>query len=129
MASAVAGAKAIPEPLTLYRQHTGQQIGVEKLTLRMQLRHALDRMDRGYFAALAGDFDVLADRLEALRPRLRDPGVVGVVREKAALCRRQAGMRDRGRVGRALLAGGELARGRYHRLSHGWKAFAVDLLL
>ena len=129
VATAVAPARAIPEPLVLYRQHGNQQIGLPRLTLMRQLRVALFQMDRAYFQRLADCFEAVHDRLHEQRYRLVDSEAVELAAEKARLARTQQVMRESCRLRRVILAVLQLVTGRYHRFDRGFRSFAVDLLL
>ena len=130
VATAVAPARAIPEPLVLYRQHGTQQIGLPRLTLMRQLSFALHRLDRAeYFQRLADCFEAVHQRLREQRHRLFDSETVELAAEKARLARTQQVMRESGRGRRVVLAFRELLTGRYHRFDRGFRSFAVDLLL
>jgi glycosyltransferase involved in cell wall biosynthesis len=128
LASAVADVRLIPEPLIGYRRHETQQIGLSRRTLVRQLRAAFGGRDQTYFASVAARYDQLAERLGLHRHMLRDPAVIELVREKAAMARTQAAMRGANRLDRAADAVGELLAGRYHRFDHGVRAFLADLL-
>ena len=130
VATAVAPARAIPEPLVLYRQHGNQEIGLPRLTLMRQLSFALHRLDRAeYFQRLADCFEAVHERLREQRHRLLDSETVELAAEKARLARTQQVMRESGRGRRVVLAFRELVTGRYHRFDRGFRSFAVDLLL
>jgi glycosyltransferase involved in cell wall biosynthesis len=130
VATAVAPARAIPEPLVLYRQHGNQEIGLPRLTLMRQLSFALHRLDRAeYFQRLADCFEAVHERLREQRHRLLDSETVELAAEKARLARTQQVMRGSGRGRRVVLAFRELVTGRYHRFDRGFRSFAVDLLL
>lgn len=124
LAAAVSGVRLIRDPLTRYRVHSGQQIGSAPLTVRRQIA-AARRMDAAYFAKTAACFELAADRLE----RAADPGVVELIRRKAAFARVQQRMREGSRVGRLAPAVGRLMAGDYARFGRGWKGFAADVLL
>lgn len=128
MAAAVADVRLIPDPLTRYRSHPGQQIGSEPLTLRRQIR-AARRMDAAYFGKVAECFTAAADRLDGFRDRLLEPESVSLLRDKAAFARVQQRMREEWRVGRVWPAVRELVCGGYARFGRGWKGFAADLFL
>ena len=129
LASAIAEARIIPEPLLLYRQHVGQQIGIPRRTLAWQIRTAYQQRDRAHFERLAECFETLTERLRQHADQLRDRTLPERTAAKAAMARSQATMRDVGRfrrIGRAL---GHLAAGNYRRYNRGLKAFAVDAFL
>lgn len=129
LAAATSDVRAIGEPLIEYRRHANQQIGVADLTWRRQLRTAWSLLDEAYFVRLAEGFETLTERLERFRDRLRDPAIPTWTAEKARQARTQERMRRTNRLVRFGLALRELCTGRYGRLHHGWKSFAVDVLL
>lgn len=128
IAGAVSAVRLIPDPLTRYRTHPGQQIGSAALTLADQVR-AARRMDPAYFARTAECFGAAADRLEQFRDRLRDPDLVRRTRAKAAFARTQQRMREGTRLGRVWPVARELAAGHYARYGRGLKGAAADLFL
>jgi glycosyltransferase involved in cell wall biosynthesis len=128
LAAAVAPAHAIAEPLVVYRQHLGQQIGIRPDTLYAQMNLARSRLTRGYFERQVAEFEALAERLEANADRLLDKTLPSRVREKVRLAQTQARMRAIGRLPRLGLAIRELATGRYHRYARGLRSFGVDAL-
>ncbi len=125
---ALAPVRLIDEPLTQYRVHAGQQIGCEPRTTGREIGRAR-RFDAADFAHVAARFEVAADRLAALGPRVRDPDLLALTRAKVALARSQQRMREGGRLGRVGPAVRHLLAGRYHRLARGWKSCAADLFL
>ncbi|MBM3983308.1 MAG: glycosyltransferase [Planctomycetes bacterium] len=125
---ALAAVRLIDDPLTLYRVHPDQQIGSEPRTVRREVG-AARRFDAAYFARVADRFEAAAERLAALGPRVRDPRLLALTRDKVALARSQAAMRAGLRLWRAWPAAKHLLGGRYHRLARGWKSFAADLFL
>jgi glycosyltransferase involved in cell wall biosynthesis len=128
LAAAVSAVRLLRDPLTRYRTHPGQQIGSSRLSLARQFRTAR-RMDAAYFANTAACFTAAAERLEQFRDRVKDPGVIDLLRAKAAFARTQQRMREGPQLGRVLPALRLLLTGDYARLGRGWKAFAADLLL
>jgi hypothetical protein len=128
LAAAVGDVRLIPEPLTRYRTHAGQQIGSSRLSLARQFRTAR-KMDAAYFATQVACFTAAAERLAQFRDRVKDPEVIDLLRAKAAFARTQQRMREGSRLGRVLPALRLLVAGDYTRLGRGWKAFAADLLL
>ncbi|MGL6096236.1 MAG: glycosyltransferase, partial [Fimbriiglobus sp.] len=129
VAAAVSDVRTIPEPLVVYRRHPGQQIGLADRTLSRQIATATTARDAEHFEKLASDFDVLGDRLEAIRDRVRDPGLLAKVRAKSAFARERAALRVLPWFRRVPVAWGGLLAGDYHRFARGWKAFAADVLL
>jgi hypothetical protein len=128
LAAATTAVRPLPDPLVLYRQHAGQQIGAPPLTLWRQVQTAR-RVDAAYFAKFARCYEALAERLEAIRGRLRDPGLVGAARARAALDRVRQRMREGPRLARVRPAAREWLNGNYARFAQGYKAFAADVLL
>jgi glycosyltransferase involved in cell wall biosynthesis len=126
--SAVAPYRATAERLISYRQHSTQQIGARRFSLRdvaaQALRGTLKRLD---LDALAHGLDSSAGRLEtapafaAARERIAD------LRAKAAHFRARSRSRG-GLAGRVPGIARELCAGRYHRYSLGWLTVARDLI-
>lgn len=127
LAAASADVRVIPEPLIVYRRHAGQQVGISRRTIRRQLRAAFTRIDRDYFENAAIRFEQLAERLSHFPPR--GSAIAERVRERAAFAADQAQMRGMNRFRRAAVAARHLAAGRYHRFGHGFRSFAVDLIM
>lgn len=128
LASITGRLKFIPEPLTRYRQHTAQQIGVQPLSLSRQVTFARLR-NAAYFGQLGECFESLAAHLTGIRQELHDERVIAACQARAAHARVQQKMRLGSRLGRFFPAVGELMKGNYHRYGLGFKAFAADLLL
>ncbi|MBY0528278.1 MAG: glycosyltransferase family 2 protein [Gemmataceae bacterium] len=128
IASAVADAVAIPEPLIWYHRHEAQQIGLKALTLPYQLS-AARKMDHAYFAKRVRCFESLTEHLSGIREHLRDAALLQTLHTKVAHSRVQAHMRQCTRWRRALLALRELAGGKYQSFGRGFKSFFVDAFL
>ena len=125
--AAVAPCRAISEPLVEYRQHAGQQIGVQKKSLyRRFMRAKLE--GRENLETLAGDFEAAHQRLSAFRSRLRDDRALWLQEEKVEHLRTRAGIRASAARRLPMLAGELLSR-HYARYSENWKAVVQDLLL
>ncbi len=123
LASAVAPAAAIPEPLIGYRQHVEQAQGVPPRTLVRQLKLAWT-LPRDQFTKEAAAYGAAAERLAASDGPAR---AVAQLRAKSAHYAMRSAMRmgERSRV----MSFGELASLRYRRYALGWKSFAQDLFL
>lgn len=128
IAGALSSVRLIPDPLTHYRIHGGQQIGSEPRTLGREIASAR-RFDAAYFARVAECFTVAADRLGPRANLVRDPVLLSLTRTRAEFARVQQRMRAGGRLGRVAPAVRALVAGRYHRFARGWKSFAADLFL
>jgi glycosyltransferase involved in cell wall biosynthesis len=126
--AAVTGVRFLPEPLTRYRVHPQQQIGIEPRGVGRQVRSARRRAAAD-LAKAAVCFDAALHRLNQFPGRLRDPELLGHVRNKAAFMRVRQRMHEGGRFGRVVPAVRELLAGNYARYGRGWKGFAADVLL
>lgn len=126
IAAAAGRVKVLREPTIDYRQHTGNQIGVQDPTLRYKIRRVLEaRGDRN--SVLAARFAVLADRLEALGPTVA-PGYAAAARAKADFESARAALPAR----RLLRLGGVFAlarRGLYGRFASRGRADIIRDLL
>jgi glycosyltransferase involved in cell wall biosynthesis len=129
IAAATGRVVLIPEPLILYRQHPGQQVGIPRLSFLRQVGKALQKFDPEYFRAQAELFEVLHQRLQEHAARLCDPELLDWIAGKIRHARTQMQMRHRHRLSRIFLATGEWWRGHYSKFSHGWKSYAADVLL
>lgn len=123
--SATASCALVQEPLVLYRQHAGQQLGRPKRGLMDQYRVAKNTKLEAH--------DLEIRRYEALRARLEEIGGMADRRRELLLRKirhlsHRAGLRRPGawRLPRILR---EAAAGNYGRFSAGWKSIAQDLLL
>ena len=125
--AAVAPCRSIPEPLVEYRQHAGQQIGVQRKSLYCRFLRAM-REERQNLETLAGNFEAAHRRLSEFRSRLRDDRVLRLLEEKVEHLRTRAGIRASA-AGRLPIVVNELFRGHYARYSETWKAVVKDLLL
>jgi glycosyltransferase involved in cell wall biosynthesis len=127
---AVAPISLIQAPTVKYRQHSGQQIGAERLTFRQMVELAREigpdrfRLDRDRF-------ELASERLHALTGRYVDPRVLALVNRKVAHQERRLAISEcPSRARRALWAVDELLRGGYARFSPSAPHhFAKDLLL
>jgi len=126
--SAVAPYRATPQRLIFYRQHSTQQIGARRFSLRgvagQALRGTLKRLD---LDALARDLDATAGRLETAPAFAEAQQRIADLRAKAAHFRIRSRSRA-GLAGRVPLIARELCTGRYHRYSLGWLTVARDLI-
>jgi glycosyltransferase involved in cell wall biosynthesis len=125
--AAVAPCKSIPEPLIEYRQHTGQQIGVEKKSLSQRFLRA-KREGRENLEILAGNFEAAHQRLSEFRSRLRDDRVLWLLEQKIEHLRTRARIRDSA-ASRLPPLVNELLHGNYARYSENWWAVVQDLML
>jgi glycosyltransferase involved in cell wall biosynthesis len=111
----------LPEPLLLYRQHPGQQIGGRKMSLPEQWRIART-MDLHYFQRELEKFRAAWERLSEAPEEIRWT-LEGKVLHQAARVAMRNGM------WRLPLVLRELRKRNYARYSIGWKAVAQDLFL
>ncbi len=125
--TALARARAVPEPLVLYRQHAGQQIGARPESLLDKYRRR-KRADTHFYEKIAEDYGAALTRLEACADRLPDRSVLASLQHKIEHWRIRAGMRA-GRRWRLPIIARELLRGGYRRYGSGWKSATEDLLL
>ena len=133
LASAVAPAVAIAEPLIGYRQHVDQAQGVPRRTLRRQVKLAWT-MPRDQFANEHAAFEAAMHRF-TMWHMIAGPSdhialdghafesLVGKIDHMATRSAMRMGQWSRFATVRELLAG------RYGRYSLGWKSFAQDLFL
>lgn len=124
LVAAVAGVRAIPEPLVRYRQHANNQIGARPLTL-------LERLER----ARAQRTDGLAQRrvlLHQVRTRLEERGALDAgtrarLDEAILHLDTRAGL-PHARTARLPGIAAELLGRRYHRASEGLRSALRDLV-
>lgn len=126
IAAATAGTRGLSEPLLLYRQHGGNQIGAERKGPLERLRAARRRGQ--------DDFGARAAELRAVRRRLASHSAVSRDRLLAldeAIRHLDARVRvgELGRLARLPLILRELARGCYAAAGEGWKSAARDLMI
>ena len=115
--------RAIEDPLISYRQHSTQQIGVQKRTLWEQFQYSRT-LDGSFFHRESQKSGQAAARVADIAGG--DHQAVG------ALLGRQSHMRARGLARNKHVAGipdviREFITGRYGHYAHGWKAFLTDL--
>ncbi len=125
--AAVAPALAINQTLIEYRQHANQSIGAERRSLYQQYVNAR-KMDRNVFNEQADQFEAALARLQEQTDFDVPPGVIHLMQEKIAHCRRRSAIRL-GSSGRVVPSLVELITQRYRRFSLGWKSFGQDLFL
>lgn len=136
VASAVSGVVLLSEPLIMYRQHNGQQLGVSSASGldSSGQRFAFDNSPEGRAGYYAGELR----KLDRLAGRLRQAAAGGVSRDKVkasmgVLDELAAHYRVRGqaratRVERVPAVLRELLTLRYHRYSKGLSSAALDLI-
>lgn len=132
VAAAVGKLGFVDAPLIEYRQHAGNQIGAAKRrSRRARFLHAVTRSGRGEAGVFSSQLERYATgskRLREMSPRLIDPGVLADVAAKTAHVGRR-GTLPMARLRRVPVVVAELAGGRYHRYSGGWRSAGKDLLL
>lgn len=126
IAAALSGADLLEEPLTEYRRHGSNQIGVADPTLRGKVARVLQaRGDRNQ--GLARRADVLVERLQSLGERI-PPATLALARRKRDFEAARAAM-PAARVRRAPSVLGLVVRGDYPRFaSRGSADIIRDLL-
>lgn len=123
--AAVAPVALVEEPLLLYRQHAGQQLGERKRGLLQQYRVARS-MTRESYQAVVERFTEARDRLRGVPELATDR--MRLLSEKIVHFQQRVHMRDP-RIWRLPLIAREWWQGRYRRYSLGWKSLAQDLFL
>ena len=114
-------------PLVRYRQHGQQQVGTAPAGWQAQLARAR-RTEAAAYLALAQQYRCAYQRLAATPAVRGRRAVLAAVRAKVQHARARARIREAPWRGAPLLLR-ELAGGRYHRYSRGWRSAARDLLL
>jgi len=125
--AALARARAVAEPLVLYRQHAGQQIGARPEGLLDKYRRR-KRADPLLYQRTAENYAAAWTRLQTYADRLPDPSVLTSLQHKIDHWRTRARMRAERRW-RLPVVAWELLRGGYRHGSAGWKSAIEDLLL
>jgi len=123
--SAIGTGRAIPQPLTRYRQHPNQSIGAARRSLYQQYLNAR-KMDRDVFDQQAVAYQAALDRLTGQTDA--PAGALEKLQSKIAHCQTRSAIRHR-KINRIPAALGELLTMRYRRFSLGWKSFSQDLFL
>jgi hypothetical protein len=128
LTAAAAGRNGIPveEPLVLYRQHAGQAIGGRKIRLPEQLRQSIGTGADVYAREIANFHQALV----RLSEHAFSPSAASVLIEAKIghLLARQS-LYDAPIRKRLSNVFREMADGRYHRFSNGWKSAIKDLSL
>jgi hypothetical protein len=124
LVAAVAGVRAIPEPLVRYRQHASNQIGARPLSLAQRLERARAQRTDGLEKRRA--------LLAQVRSRLEERGALGVATdarldEAIRHLDARAGLPG-ARAGRLPTIARELLGRRYHRASEGLRSALRDLV-
>lgn len=125
IATSIGTGELIDTELVDYRQHGGNQIGVEKLGLRGKFGRIVEPRN-GRNVYLANRTALLVDRLESLGALAR-PDALARSQEKLAHLRVRAALSPR-RIARLVPVLREAATGRYARYSRGWGDVLRDLL-
>jgi glycosyltransferase involved in cell wall biosynthesis len=114
---ALAPIGCVEQSTVKYRQHSAQQIGGKKLTLR-ELYEKAREVGPPHFRLAYERFVLAQERLRSFAPRVRDPRFLGLVEEKVEHQRRRLAIAEApSRWKRILLSLDELRRGGYSRYS------------
>jgi glycosyltransferase involved in cell wall biosynthesis len=133
-AASVSGARGIPiqEPLTSYRLHGAQAIGVKRRGVLTLLKKAWQTLMSDPLAYHAYELELRKSSASSMLLR-RAPNPAPMVRSlleaKAAHCALRYGLLSVPRTARLLVIAAELLKGQYHRCSGGWRSVARDLFL
>jgi glycosyltransferase involved in cell wall biosynthesis len=125
--AAMARARAVAEPLVLYRQHSGQQIGARPESLLDKYRRR-KRQGPALYQATAENYAAALERLQSFGDLLPDRSVLDALARKIDHWRTRARIRV-DRLWRLPIIAREVFQGAYGRYSSGWKSAAEDLLL
>jgi len=125
--AALARGRAVAEPLGLYRQHAGQQIGARPESLLDKYRRR-KRQGPALYQATAENYAQALKPLQTLGDRLPDRSVLDALQGKIDHWRTRARMRV-DRPWRLPIIAREVFQGGYRQYSSGWKSAAEDLLL
>lgn len=125
IAASIGEGELLDVQLVDYRQHSGNQIGVQRLSLTGKLGRVLEPRN-GRNVYLANRAALVLERLEALGAEVR-PDALARVREKLEHLTVRAGY-SRNRLGRIGPVARELRTGRYARYSRGLGDVLRDLL-
>jgi hypothetical protein len=135
MIAAVAGVAALAAPTVLYRQHGGQQLGVDWRSHETFLGEDSARILAAGAARGWHDFGPEIKRHRAVRDRLRERAgdfdcraALSRVEDKLAHLEARAGLPE-SRAARLPRVLGELLALRYHRYARGVRSAAKDLCL
>jgi len=124
--SVVSKAFIFPRLLIKYRQHSQQQIGTSRETLRKKVYRAFLK-DRGFYEAEVARWSIALKHLS--NPLLFNDinsRVMTALRNKIQHMKNRATISCNGFFGmRTIFL--ELLSGRYHRYSHGWKSVVEDI--
>ncbi len=115
----------VPEPLTDYRIHEGQQLGVSSTHNATQTRAAKPETRREFYSRVARQFEDLLHRILAEGWNEHDP-LIAKIREKIAFLKTQSSLSPSFGV-RSLQMVGQLPR--YLHYARGLGSLRTDLLL
>lgn len=126
LAAVVGQVKIIARPLIRYRQHGGNQIGVEKFSIHERIQRPGDRAIRDTKTVLR-QYEQAIARLQKLSLPGFAPGLLDSFSRKVQHVRLRASiaLREPGWIRRMM---SEVLRGRYHRYSIGWWSIGHDLV-
>jgi hypothetical protein len=133
-AASASGARGIPirEPLTYYRLHGAQAIGVERGGALTLLKKAWQTLMRDPLAYSICELELRKSRVFGTLLR-RAPNLTPTVRAlleaKAAHCALRYGLLSVPRRARLPAIAVGVVKGQYHRCSGGWRSVARDLFL
>jgi glycosyltransferase involved in cell wall biosynthesis len=123
--SSVAQVRPIPEPLIVYRQHTGQQIGARESTeADRSIGSAIQR--RNPYKDQLAITEQLLQRLTGQSTFAVAPSVLNYLKQRTLHLRRRAELPTGFRKLELVLK--ELKSGRYHRYSNGLRSALKDLV-
>ncbi|MHB8160081.1 MAG: glycosyltransferase family 2 protein [Thermoleophilia bacterium] len=130
--SALARVETLPEPLNIWRQHEGQQVGSWEKKSFSEQKEIAKHKDIHIAAGLAaGQYEAAAERLAAMVLKSPTEGktlaqLSGRLEEKALHLRNRADL-PRARALRLAPVTREICSRRYHRYSSGLRSSAKDL--
>lgn len=126
LAAVVGQTKTIPQSLIRYRQHGGNQIGIEKFSIYERMQRPCDRAIRDAEAVLCQYEQAIARLRKVSLPGVT-PALLESFSQKAQHVRLRIGisLRERGWIWRMIT---EVMRGHYHRYSIGWWSIGHDLI-
>lgn len=117
----------IPEPLILYRQHPGSQIGTGRRGFGERFGKA--RMEgQPAYADLARRYTAALERLRSLGGKRELEGVASMLEEKVEHLGRRGSLPE-GRLSRLPTVVMELVTRKYHRYSNGFRSALRDVFL
>ena len=126
--AAVANVAYLDRPLIQYRQHSSQQLGATKRSVRRHYANTQAPWNRKKYKDMPEQYRLVDERLKVASQFERSPEIGELLQKKISHMTRRAGL-SVNPIWRVPTIAKELALNRYRRFGYGWKGAVRDLLV